>query len=232
MDRAFELAGELCRAGWIVLSGGAVGIDAAAHRGALAAGGTTVAVVAGGITHPYPARNAPLFAAILESGGAVVCPFPDDEPLQRWHFVRRNEVMAELAQAVIVVEASARSGSRHTADAALRLGRMVGACPGSAGTARLLDGGAALIESVDDVLAALDGKPRRPAPPVPPALEGEIARIFAALDGVPRSPEELAVRSGLPLRRVAAELVALELDGLALPAAGGEYLRAGGNGSL
>jgi DNA processing protein len=231
MVLAQALGHDLTRAGSLVMSGGAVGIDAAAHRGALAAGGPTVAVVAGGPTRPYPPRNASLFAEILGAGGAVASPFPDDEPLRRWHFVKRNAALASLAGAVIVVQASARSGSRHTVAAARAAGRLIGACAGSPGTDALLREGAALIASADDVLAALDGRPRRHE--VTPPASGDALLLWSTLDAVvPRSPEELAARAGLTPRQVTAGLVALELEGLALPAPGGYYVRLGGTGSV
>src|SRR5512138_574131 len=133
-ERAFALACELAGSGWLVVSGGALGIDSAAHEGAMAAGAPTVAIVAGGVKRPYPERNAPLFQAILSSGGAIASPFADGEGIRRWHFVARNKVLAALVRAVVVVEAGARSGALHTAAAA----RLVGACPGSAGTESLL----------------------------------------------------------------------------------------------
>ena len=231
MERAFQLAHGLARAGWVILSGGAVGIDAAAHRGALAAGGLTVAVVAGGVVHPYPSRNHGLFAEIVAAGGALASPFADGEGIQRWHFVRRNQTLAQLAEAVIVVEAGALSGSRYTSDAARSAGKLVGACPGSLGTSWLLHDGAACIESVDDALRALEGRPRRQVSAVVDE-QPAAGRTFAVLDRqLPRTPEELAERAGISLRQVTAELVELEMDGLAFPAPGGGYLRADGLGS-
>jgi len=207
-----------------VVSGGAVGIDAAAHAGALEAGGATAAVVAGGVTAPYPRRNHWLFDEILRSGGALASPFADDDAVQRWSFLRRNETLAALADAVVVVEAALGSGSLHTARAALRFGRLVLACPGSPGTNALLAGGAAVAEESADVLEALAGRPRF-ADASPPA-DDEAASVWAHLDErKPRSVEQLFERTGLPLRHVARALGTLELGGSALALPGGRYVR-------
>jgi DNA processing protein len=213
-----------------VLSGGALGVDAAAHAGALEAGGVTAAVVAGGVSAPYPRRNHWLFDAILAAGGALASPFTDDAPLRRWSFLRRNETLAGLADAVVVVEATAGSGSLHTARAALRAGRIVLCCPGSPGTDAMLAGGAALAEEPADVLEALAGRPRRAAPPAP---VGDEAAVWALLDErLPRTIEGVSEQAGLPVRTVARALASLELDGLALMVPGGTYVRAGRSGRI
>jgi DNA processing protein len=225
LTRAHGLAGELAKRGALVVSGGAVGVDAAAHRGALAAGAPTVAVLASALDTPYPARHRPLFRDIVASGGALLSPFPPGTPLRRWHFPRRNQALAELVDAVVVVEASAASGSLHTAVAARRAGRVLGACPGTPGTDALLFQGAALVETAADVLAALAGAPRRLAV-ARPEPGTDAAAALDALDGtVARDAAELARRCGLGVGRVARALCALELDGLALPVPGGSYVR-------
>src|SRR5262249_24615816 len=162
-----------------VVSGGAIGIDAAAPLGALASGGFTAAIVAGGVAAPYPRRNHWLFDEILRGGGAVVSPFADDEPLRRWSFLRRNGTLAAPADAGRVVEAPLGSGALPTARAAARRGRTVLACPGTAGSDALIHGGAAIAEDAGDVLDALAGRPRRldVRPP-----EGDAAAIWAVLD--------------------------------------------------
>ena len=222
MARAKALAAGLAgRAA--ILSGGAVGVDSAAHIGALGASGRTAAVVAGGLTEPYPRRNHWLFEEIITSGGAVASPFADDAPIKRWSFLRRNETLAALADAVVVVEASLASGSLQTARAAAKLGRVVLACPGSAGTDALLAGGAAVAEDPGDILDALDGRPRQLVRPVP---EGNAAAVWAILDDAhPLTIEGVSERAGLPLRTALRALATLELDGLALLAPGGSYVR-------
>jgi len=222
--RAQTIAGGLAGRATLV-SGGAIGIDAAAHLGALGTGGRTAAIVAGGVAAPYPRRNHWLFDEILRGGGAVASPFADDEPLRRWSFLRRNETLAALADAVVVVEASLGSGSLHTARAAARFGRIVLACPGTAGTDALIHGGAAIAEDAGDVLDALAGRPRE-LDVRAPGGSGEAAAIWAALDDAhPLTIERLSEKAGLPLRVAIRALATLELDGLALAAPGGSYVR-------
>jgi DNA processing protein len=225
MARARELARDLAAGGALILSGGAVGIDAAAHAGALEAGAPTVAVLATGLDAPYPARHRPLFDEIVRRGGALVTPFQPRVPVRRWHFPRRNRVLAALADAVVIVEAAAGSGSLYTARAARDYGRVVAAFPGTAGAEALLAQGAAVVERAADVLAALAGSPRAPLAELPPAGSDE-ARVLAALDGGrPRDAGALAATSGIAPARLARALLALELDGLAVPVPGGRHLR-------
>lgn len=222
---ARELASDLARAGALVISGGAVGIDAAAHRGALEVGAPTVAVLATGLDAPYPAHHRPLFDAIVAGGGALVTPFQPGVPLRRWHFPRRNQVMAGLADAVLVVEAAVTSGSLYTAQAARRYGRLLAACPGTAGANALLCQGAALVRSAGDLLAALAGAPRRLELAAPEAGSDE-ARALAELDPADaRGVDEVSARSGLEAHRVMRALCALELEGLALVVPGGRWIR-------
>lgn len=225
MARAQTLAAGLAGRAAVV-SGGAVGIDAAAHLGALGAGGLTAAIVAGGVSSPYPRRNHWLFRDILEAKGAVASPFTDDAPLRRGSFLRRNETLAALADAVVVVEASLGSGSLHTARWAARFGRLVLACPGSAGTDALLGGGAHVAHDAGDVMDALAGRPRSLAIQAP---DGPAAAIWAVLDDAsPSTVEHVCERAGVPMRTAQRTLAALELDGFALMAPGGTYVRARG----
>lgn len=220
MERACGLAAELAARGAVVVSGGAIGIDAAAHAGAL---GRTVAVIASGLDRPYPSRNAALFADIVAAGGALASPFAVGTPVRRWQLLRRNEIIAAMVAAVVVVEARARSGALHTARAAMRLGKVVGACPGSPGTDALLAAGAAWIESADDVVAALAGTPRRPERRAP--ADGDEAAAWGALSD-PGDAEAVAARAGISVVRAARALTALELDGLATALPGGRWGRA------
>ena len=230
MDTARELALELARAGVDIISGGALGIDAASHRGALDAlaragdggCGRTVAVLGTGVDVAYPERNAGLFDDIVNSGGALVTQFAPGMQPRRQSFPVRNAVIAGLADVVVVVEAGLASGTAHTVKAMNALGRTVAAMPGSPGADRFILDGAQPVTSVADVLAVLDG--RAPAPPALPE-DPLAARVYAVLDGTPRDVGELAFRSGLAVGTCAAMVVDLELGGLAARAAGGRYLR-------
>ena len=225
MALARRMAADLVREyGAVIVSGGAVGIDSAAHRGALDAGGSTVAVLAGGLDAPYPPRNRPLFDEIARAGGALVSTQPPGtRPLRRL-FVARNAVIAGMCDAVVVVEAQGGSGSLHTARAAHRLGRLVAAVPGSPGCEALLASGAALVESAADLASARAGSPRAPSAPLPEAGSRE-ARILDVLDVVkPATGAAVAAQSGLAARDAIRGLAALESDGLALLVAGQAYL--------
>ncbi len=156
-------AAELVSAGWTVVSGAAFGIDAAAHRGALAAGGPTIAVMAGGVDVAVPLSHAGLIAEIADSG-MIVSEYPPGTPARRHSFLQRNRVIASLTRATLVVEAAQRSGALNTANWAHALGRGVLAVPGPAdaptsrGTHRLIrEGSAVLVRDVDDVLEQLHG---------------------------------------------------------------------------
>jgi DNA processing protein len=155
-------------AGMLVVSGGALGVDAAAHRGALAAGGVTCAVLGTGVDVSYPRRHAELYDRICASEGCLLSMFPPGTGPAAWHFPARNELMAALADVVVVVEAQDGSGSLITAQLAQRLGRRVLAFHGSPGAAHALSAGALLVRSVADVLYAVrraisENRPEGPA---------------------------------------------------------------------
>jgi len=225
MAVAHQMAADLSAAGALVVSGGAVGIDSAAHRGALDAGRPTVAVLAGGLDAPYPGRNRPLFDQIVAQGGALVATEPPGTPPLRRLFVARNAVIAGLCDAVVVVEADAGSGSMHTARAALAAGRTLAAVPGSPACEALLAQGAALVESAADLMEARAGRPRQPSARLPEP-GSRAAMVLEALDGeAPRTGAAVAAQSGLALRDTARALAGLELEGLALLLPGQAYLR-------
>lgn len=223
---AETLAADLGRAGLVVVSGMARGIDSAAHRGALPTG--TVAVLAGGIDVIYPPENADLYAAIVAAGAVVAEPAPMVQPLAR-HFPRRNRIIAGLASGVLVVEAGLHSGSLITARLALEQGREVFAVPGSPldprsrGGNDLIRQGAILTEAADDVLSALVGRPRRiatdPQPVVPPAEneadvgDGPRQLIAASLSPTPVSVDEIIRTCQLSPAIVATILLEWELAG-------------------
>lgn len=162
LEVAHELGRELAVAGVTVVSGLALGVDAAVHRGALAGGGRPLAVLAGGADVPYPKTNRALYDRVVQ-GGAVVSELPPGQLPLRWSFPARNRIMAGLASLTVVVEATESSGTLITAEFAAQLGRDVGAVPGhvtsrrAAGSNRLLREGAAVIRSAEDALDELFG---------------------------------------------------------------------------
>lgn len=228
LDNALRFARSLAGAGFAITSGLALGVDGAAHRGALAAGGTTVAVLGCGPDRLYPARHRPLARAIVDGGGILLTEFaPGAEP-RREHFPLRNRVISGLSLATIVVEAALRSGSLITARTALEQGREVFAVPGSIhnplskGCHRLLRDGANWLESVDDVLDAF-GDFRRVIEHSP-ALSERPALLRHFGDGVNRL-DDLCQRSGLAMAELAERLSELELEGHIQRVAGGYAVR-------
>jgi DNA processing protein len=212
MDRAHALAKHLAGRGISVISGGALGIDGAAHRGALAGGGHTAVVLGSGLDVPYPKRHVPMFARVLAAGGALVSLLPDDTLPRRSTFVQRNPLIAALADVVIVVEADVRSGSLSTAAAALRLGRVLTAWPGSRGCDRLLARGAGIIEDMHDVELALAGTPRpRPEPQLDPIAIAVRDAIRGGAVGV----DAIVASTGLAVRAVLRVLPSIEHSFLA-----------------
>jgi DNA processing protein len=217
------LGADLGRAGLVVVSGLARGIDGEVHRGALDAGGTTVAVLGCGVDRDYPAAHAALARTIGESGLVVSEYAPGVEPAP-WRFPARNRIIAGLAAATIVVEARERSGALITADFALEEGRDVLACPGeitsalSAGTNDLLKLGAAPLTRVDDVLELFGIASPSSSPP--PSLDGDASALFERLADAPAAADDLVRRSGLDAGAAAAALAELELAGLVVHADG------------
>lgn len=213
---AGQLAVGLVERGFAVFSGGAYGIDATAHRAALAAGGTTIAVLAGGLDRMYPAGNDELLQRVAEQA-CVIAEAPCGTPPTRWRFLARNRLIAALATATVVVEAGSRSGSINTAGHAAALGRPLGAVPGpvtsgtSTGCHRLLrDYAAVAIESAAQIAELVDG-PGEGAAPLS-GLTADEVRVLDALSGrSARDVDELAVRTGMAPRDVAASLALLEL---------------------
>lgn len=222
---AREIAAGLAAAGTLIVSGGAVGVDAAAHRGALDVAGATVAVLGGGLDHLYPDRNRPLFAAIVAAGGALVTPFPDEARPRAGCFVRRNRVIAGMVDAVMVIEAGPSSGALYTARAAREYGRVLAALPGSPGCEALIAQGAAVVECAADLEAALRGEPRRPDIAMPEAGTEE-ALVLAALQihAGALGEDDLATRTGMSAGAVTRALTGLELEGLALLLPGRSYV--------
>jgi DNA processing protein len=226
---AERLASDLAARGVTIVSGLARGIDTAAHRGALAAGGRTIAVLGCGLDVVYPRENVPL-ARTIETRGAVVSQFPAGMPALPGHFPARNRTLAGLALGVVVVEAAEKSGALITAGFAGDLGRETFAVPGritspsSAGANRLIQDGAKLVTCWQDIVSELPEPWRRavrgplasndesPQPEIG-SDEGRMFRLLAPDE--PQHIEELIARAGMDPARAATSLMTLELGGWA-----------------
>ncbi|MYM63746.1 DNA-processing protein DprA [Pseudomaricurvus sp. HS19] len=229
-----EFARYLAAAGITITSGLALGIDAAAHRGALAASGATVAVLGTGIDCIYPRSNRQLAEEIVAAGGLLVSEFAPGTGPHAANFPRRNRVVSGLSLGVLVVEAALQSGSLITARLALEQNREVFAIPGSIhnplsrGCHALLRDGATLVETAMDIAAGLQGwvplATREKAPAAEAAsdhgLSGNELQVWQLLDEEPLSLDELAPALGLPVAELLGILMALEIRGLVLQEAG------------
>ncbi|MEO8245122.1 MAG: DNA-processing protein DprA [bacterium] len=229
---ARRLGESLGAAGLVVVSGLARGIDAEAHQAAIDSG--TVAVQAGGVDHIYPAENAALAAQILAKG-CLVSEQPMGMEPQTRHFPIRNRIISGLAQAVVVIEAAARSGSLITAEAALEQGREVFAVPGhpfdarASGCNRLIRDGATLIRSAKDILEGLHFAAPVPAVDVGPEPTQRVlkdisalhSQILSRLGPSPLAEDQLIRDLAIPAALIAPELVTLELEGRILRQSGG-----------
>lgn len=228
-----EVARELCRelasAGLVVVSGLAFGIDACAHRGAIATG-LTVAVLGCGADIAYPAAHRSLWRQIGESG-LVLSELPPGSSPWRWSFPARNRVMAALSGMTVVVEAAERSGSLITADLAADLGRDLGAVPGPVGSRlsvapnNLLAGGACLVRSAQDVLDAMLGPGARRIERAGPHLDPAQQTVLEALELGAETCDAIAADLGLPAGETATALAALEALGYVNCSLVGVYTR-------
>lgn len=220
-DAASELASGLARTGAAIVSGGAFGIDAAAHEGALAHGAPTFALLGCGTDVVYPDRHGQLFARIAGTGG-LLSEYPPGTPPRRGQFPARNRLIAGLAEAVVVVEAAFRSGALITAKLARVLGRPLFAVPGSPGTDALVRAGhASPASSAEDVLRCLAGEtPNRPSVVQPP---GRFSAILDAIASGANSPADLCKQVGIALPSLLAALAEAELEGLVKRAVGNSY---------
>lgn len=234
--QARELANGIAEAGMTVTSGLAVGIDAAAHEGALAATGKTVAVLGHGADACYPRGNRELLERVAERGVAVT-EFPLGEPPRKHNFPRRNRIISGLSEGVLVVEARQRSGSMTTVRAAVEQGREVCAVPGSIenplaeGPNRLLRDGARLVTGVTDLVDEfqLETAPaparlgRRASDTVSDPATPEEARVLRALGHAPRSFDQLHAECALTPQALSSILLLLELKGLIVTRADGTF---------
>jgi DNA processing protein len=229
LETTRRLAGELARAGLTVVSGLALGVDAAAHQGALDTPGATLAVLPGGADVAYPARHRRLLGRIREAGVVVSELGPGVAP-RRWMFPARNRIIAALAEVTVLVQGRERSGALLTTDWAVRLGRGIGAVPGqaaaplSAAPHRLLRNGATLIASAQDVLDAVYGvgavlASQRRTDRLEPSLAALVEALAEGEEG-----EAAFARAGLEGESGMAALARLELDGIVRRGAGGRYV--------
>jgi DNA processing protein len=231
-NNAEAFARALSEAGVTVVSGLALGIDAAAHRGGLQGAASTIAVIGTGADRIYPGRNGELARAIAERG-ALVSEFPLGTPPLAANFPRRNRLIAGLARGCLVVEAALASGSLITARLAAEQGRDVFAIPGSIhsplakGCHRLIKQGAKLVDDVQDVLdeLGLDGAAAQRRSPAA-SCDDATRRVLEALGYDPCTVDQLSERSGLTPDRLYAMLLQLELEGMVTPVPGGRFQRA------
>lgn len=241
-----EIAAELAQTGVCVVSGLALGIEAAAHTGALDGGGRTVAVLGSALDKPYPQENEPLMRRILESGGSVVSEYAPGTPPSRYSFLQRNRIIAGMCLGTLVTEGPRRSGALNTATRTLENGREVFALPGNVDSPgaqlpnMLISEGARLVTGAADILSALVIEPKdapkaaqaavapmeAPAekkPHIPGGLDETQRAICAALLAGEADFDALCAVSGLESDELGALLIEMEMDGLVTPLAGTRY---------
>ena len=241
-----EIAAELAQTGVCVVSGLALGIDAAAHTGARDGGGRTVAVLGSALDKPYPQENKPLMRRILESGGSVVSEYAPGTPPSRYSFLQRNRIIAGMCLGTLVTEGPRRSGALNTATRTLENGREVFALPGNVDSPgaqlpnMLISEGARLVTGAADILSALVIEPKdapkaaqaavapmeAPAekkPHIPGGLDETQRAICAALLAGEADFDALCAVSGLESDELGALLIEMEMDGLVTPLAGTRY---------
>ena len=229
---ATELSRGLTEEGVTVFSGGALGIDTAAHRGALDAGGPTVVVAPSSFDRPFPSEHESLFREIVDAGGAFLTTYPPGTIAHLHHFFERNALLVALVDALVVVETRFRGGARNAAKAARDLGRPLLVVPGApwnpraAGCLLEIKNGATLVSSIDDVLIMLGVYPnaesrgagqKRPTGLVLPEVAGtasdpDLAAVVGVLENGAANPDEICAATGLGVARVQALLLTLTLE--------------------
>lgn len=233
LGQAYSIARDLAGSGWCVVSGLALGIDAASHKGALAAGGTTVGVIGSGLDHFYPKENSALAREIVQKGGAVITEFPFGRSPDQQTFPQRNHIVAALAKGVLAIEAPMKSGTLITTSFAAEIGRTVMALPGpvdshaSQGCLSLIRGGAVLVRSARDVNAEFADlfsnatetprkKNKASSEPSPASmLSIEESLVLKHLSHDPVSLEDIATRTRLSMSKTSSVAMMLRLKGLA-----------------
>jgi len=235
---AAKLARDLAEMGFTIVSGGAVGIDTAAHAAVVRSGGRTVVVLGCGLDVPYPSLNQALFRDVVESGlGALITEFPLGAQPEAWRFPARNRIISGMSLGVVVVEAGQQSGALITAGTAADQGRDVMAVPGnidrphSMGANALIRDGAALVTCAQDVINALGVLVlERPKDQTPSSREAELPevqrRLISHLNLTPKHIDVLAAEAGVGTAEASAQLTLLELAGLIHRQPGGCFIRA------
>lgn len=224
------LASDLARAGVVIISGLAYGIDAAAHHASLAVGGTPVVVLPTDIEHIYPAANLNLARQITEQGGTIVSEYPAGARIYRSNFVARNRIVSGLADVLLITEAALKSGSLHTARFALEQGKTVMAVPGnilspySEGCNNLIKAGAVPVTSAEDVFFALGIGPQK----LKSAIEfhgtpREQRILQLIMEGISEQ-EELAQAAKIEAAQLSSALTSLEISGHIRPAGAGNWV--------
>jgi DNA processing protein len=241
-----HISGDLARHGVVVISGGALGIDTAAHRGALQAGGRTISVIGSGFDFLYPEANRELFAEIRATG-CLVTEFRHDQPPAKWTFPRRNRLVAALSDVVLVVQAGARSGALITAKLARELDVPVAAVPGTPsdprnrGNHELLKNGARWVETTADLLALIahpGPKRQLPLPQIdsrahlnPTENRGKHSpleiKILEILCSRPLHIDDITANLGISPSEASTAVLSLELEGLVEDRGGKNYVRVG-----
>ncbi len=214
-----RLAYDLAKRGVVIVSGMALGIDGIAHRAALEAGGTTIAVLANGLPQLYPATHRQLGMDIIANGGAIISEYEPETPARTYQFLQRNRIVSGLADAVIITEASSRSGTLNTASHALDQNKEVFVVPGnitsplSAGCNALLKQGAAPAMCAEDILEVIAPNLLKPQAILPLGDSPVESAIIALLQEGIRDGDELQVRSAAPASEFSTALTMMEING-------------------
>ena len=246
IEMAEKFGYDFASRGITVVSGMAIGVDSAAHKGALKAKGRTIAVMGSGHGNIYPPQNKKLYEEIASSG-AVITEYEDSEEPLAYHFPQRNRIISGLSLGVVVVEAARNSGALITANFAAEQGRTVFAVPGkasshtSAGTNELIKDGAALVQSAEDVIEELSIKEIAPAKGVKAGDDGKIARmtkayiynsltederkVYKALADEPVYIDDIMGMAGMDIKKISKVLLALELKNLIKEVPGKQFIR-------
>ncbi len=237
-----KLSFDLAARGITIVSGMALGIDTASHRGAIKAGGRTIAVLGSGHDNIYPPENAKLYREIVRNG-AVISEYSPETPPLKLNFPRRNRIVSGMSKGVIVIEAPQKSGALITANFALEQGREVFAMPGnvssakSSGTNRLIKEGAKLVENVGDILEELSYVinikktsnnltiPGLPKPGIVRSMSADEAKIFEILGNEPRSIDEISKIINIPVNKISETLLRLELKKLIKTLPGENFIK-------